>query len=713
MSSVSKYSEMCDFVWQYEKRKKWHSFSTNDMQLLNEAVKQGECSIPLPTKKQKITLNLNKMCQINDVTRYEQRIRCLITNSGLYAWLWRNDKSDWVSFVPQIAFLLEVAYQKKELKLILSNYEFDLENFEMICCNTNDSQLIKRESIDISTTSIEDIIEKSKEEFAKACCAEFSSLKRLFDNMSPIPDVTSLPNKKRRKGTKANDENEDVILPVPGISKIKDNLGSLNGKESTFSDVPVDAECPIRADFHVYSENTAFSATLNQTNLQNNNNKFYFIQLLKHNDKEQYYVWRRWGRVGQRGQTSLNKYGTSLSEAKIEFEGKFYDKTRNNWSEADSFIHVKGKYDLLQINLAPQEEARKIEIKTLKSRLANELLALMELICDTRRMEEFMKEMCYDSNKTPLGQLTSQQVKMGYAALNKIAVILQRGGSSNELVAACNDFYTKIPHNFGMKRPPIIRTSEELDQKQEMLEALINIRVAMKVMNDETDATAHPLDRYYKSLNCSLNLVEPDSLEFKEIQKCLLETHGPTHNSYEMEIVSIFKCFKPHEEKAFINHENKLLLWHGSRIINWLGILKDGLRIAPPEAPKTGYMFGKGIYFADVSSKSANYCYATKKKNEGLLIMCEVSVGKPYPLYEAEDKMPELLPQDFDTVIGKGRLSPSDFQHGALSSEAKVPVGPLLENPDHAGSLQYNEYIVYSTKRVKMRYLVRIKFNYK
>jgi hypothetical protein len=81
--------------------------------------------------------------------------------------------------------------------------------------------------------------------------------------------------------------------------------------------------------------------------------------------------------------------------------------------------------------------------------------------------------------------------------------------------------------------------------------------------------------------------------------------------------------------------ENRMLLWHGSRVTNFVGILSQGLRIAPPEAPVTGYMFGKGdlrflvffssssppyicamllgIYFADMSSKSANYCFATKE----------------------------------------------------------------------------------------------------
>lgn len=34
-----------------------------------------------------------------------------------------------------------------------------------------------------------------------------------------------------------------------------------------------------------------------------------------------------------------------------------------------------------------------------------------------------------------------------------------------------------------------------------------------------------------------------------------------------------------------------------------VGILSKGLLIAPPEAPVTGYMFGKGLYFADMVTK--------------------------------------------------------------------------------------------------------------
>lgn len=50
------------------------------------------------------------------------------------------------------------------------------------------------------------------------------------------------------------------------------------------------------------------------------------------------------------------------------------------------------------------------------------------------------------------------------------------------------------------------------------------------------------------------------------------------------------------------NHvaENRLLLWHGSGAANFVGILTQGLRVAPPEAPVSGYAFGKGVYFADM-----------------------------------------------------------------------------------------------------------------
>jgi len=100
-----------------------------------------------------------------------------------------------------------------------------------------------------------------------------------------------------------------------------------------------------------------------------------------------------------------------------------------------------------------------------------------------------------------------------------------------------------------------------------------------------------------------------------------------------------------------------MLLWHGSRLTNYVGILSEGLKIAPYEAPATGYMFGKGIYFTDIVSKSANYCHP--KNNEvGLMLLCEVALG------EMNDKLvadfnAHNLPPGKNSTRGVGKYAPS------------------------------------------------------
>jgi len=66
-----------------------------------------------------------------------------------------------------------------------------------------------------------------------------------------------------------------------------------------------------------------------------------------------------------------------------------------------------------------------------------------------------------------------------------------------------------------------------------------------------------------------------------------------------------------------------MLLWHGSRVSNFVGILSQGLRIAPPEAPVSGYLFGKGIYLADMAEKSINYC-RSYGQDSALILLIEV-----------------------------------------------------------------------------------------
>ncbi|KAK1378410.1 hypothetical protein POM88_025154 [Heracleum sosnowskyi] len=78
------------------------------------------------------------------------------------------------------------------------------------------------------------------------------------------------------------------------------------------------------------------------------------------------------------------------------------------------------------------------------------------------------------------------------------------------------------------------------------------------------------------------------------VSKYMKNTHAKTHSNYTVDIVQILRVSREGEAerfKKFSGTKNRMLLWHGSRLTNWTGILKQGLRIAPPEAPVTGYMF--------------------------------------------------------------------------------------------------------------------------
>ena len=94
---------------------------------------------------------------------------------------------------------------------------------------------------------------------------------------------------------------------------------------------------------------------------------------------------------------------------------------------------------------------------------------------------------------------------------------------------------------------------------------------------------------------------------------------------------------------------NRRLLFHGSGVTNFLGLLSQGMRIAPPEAPATGYMFGKGCYFADMMEKSMSYAAGYKNK---YLLLCDVALGKAKKLFRAENV--ERLDSNFHSVRGCG-----------------------------------------------------------
>ena len=105
-----------------------------------------------------------------------------------------------------------------------------------------------------------------------------------------------------------------------------------------------------------------------------------------------------------------------------------------------------------------------------ESKLEKRLQDLIEMICNISEMESLLKEMKFDAKKAPLGKLSKKQIKLGYAALKEIESLLNDKDFGKKFMQANNDFYTRIPHDFGMKVPPMIRTLPMMREKMKLLE---------------------------------------------------------------------------------------------------------------------------------------------------------------------------------------------------------------------------------------------------
>jgi len=324
-----------------------------------------------------------------------------------------------------------------------------------------------------------------------------------------------------------------------------------------------------------------------------------------------YWIFRSWGRIGTSiGSSKIEEFGTSDS-AKRKFKEVYADKTGNEFDKRDSFVKITGC--MYPIEIQYDEDQKLLTHSTVfnNSKLDPSLQNLITLIFDVDSMKRTLMEFHIDMDKMPLGKLSAHQIKSAYSVVYEIFKLIETGSTNAKLIDATNRFYTLIPHNFGVQSPSLIETYNQVEDLRQMLDSLAEIEVAYSLIKTE-DATnnINPLDNHYAQLKTQLFPLDKNSEEFSILSKYVKNTHASTHSSYSLQIIDVFKVARQGEArryKPFKKLHNRKLLWHGSRLTNFVGILSHGLKIAPPEAPPSGYMFGKGIYFADMVSKSANY----------------------------------------------------------------------------------------------------------
>ncbi|XP_028171791.1 LOW QUALITY PROTEIN: poly [ADP-ribose] polymerase 1-like [Ostrinia furnacalis] len=506
------------------------------------------------------------------------------------------------------------------------------------------------------------------------------------------------------------------VLPEPDINgenssqvaKVRLQGGSV---------VDPDFELAGFAQIYKDEDDTAYTVVLAKTDVVagKTKNSFYKLQILECNtenreQEKEYYLYRAWGRIGT--DQKETKYDSKpIDVALMEFKEIFKKKTKNLWDERKKFKKHPNFYSVVKTDHKTEKIDGVIPTQDEISSLPEPVQQLVLMIFDINTMKNVCLEYELDLEKMPLGKLSKDQIKSGYEVLSKLNEYVEQGGiNQTKVLAATNRFFTLIPHNCGSNNPPLLDNLELIKKKMEMLDNLLEIQVAYSLVHTK-ESSESQIDVHYRRLNADIGPIDRASPEFEMIATYVANTHASTHHM-KLEIQHVFEVFRTAEDERyekFKNLHNRRLLWHGSRIFNYAGILSQGLRIAPSEAPVTGWMFGKGIYFADMVTKSANYCHPDSATPIVLLMLCEVALGNMKECTAAE--YVDRLPKGFHSVWGRGRFEPDPAQARTLPDTTMVPLGRPIRR-EITTDLLYNEFIVYDVAQVNMKYLVQVKAHF-
>eukprot|EP01125_Pyxidicula_operculata_P022385 TRINITY_DN910_c2_g1_i3.p1 TRINITY_DN910_c2_g1~~TRINITY_DN910_c2_g1_i3.p1 ORF type:complete len:2962 (-),score=808.64 TRINITY_DN910_c2_g1_i3:90-8975(-) len=469
-------------------------------------------------------------------------------------------------------------------------------------------------------------------------------------------------------------------------------------------------------------------------------NMFYAMQVLHEYSKNVYILFTRWGRVGDVGQFQHTPF-RSKDEAISEFKKIFKSKSGNVFAKGMKFKKVGKKYTLREqkktkrdfskmtvltwdteklVKMAKENPDDKIDTTIAASTFPKSVVDSMKQIADPESIQSALRLNGINSADLPISQLKrsvlDDSIKLLEDAKSKLNQIEEETNKQpsdidfklieqyyDELTELSNNFYEKLPMSSHSHSKISLLTKNDIDRYLGVIYSLDDVCSARKIIvaANYRRKEINPYDYCLKSLNIKLDILDPLSGEFKALKLYAEKTCG---NVYVKNIYKIQRYQEAERIQQFKSLDNQLLLWHGSPSYNFLGILSEGLRIAPPSAPKSGYAFGKGIYFADMLAKSITYCRAGSGTSK-FVLLSQVALGKMKELLQTEYM--EQAPEGFNSCKAIGKQCPDFTRSIVFPNGVRVPTGDTIQQPK--GLFGYNEYIVYNPSQVRMRYLMELK----
>lgn len=428
-------------------------------------------------------------------------------------------------------------------------------------------------------------------------------------------------------------------------------------------------------------------AVLQKTDIENNNNKYYAIEL--HDANGQFRVYTHYGRTDDlttnpNAGRRESRYCKTLCDAENVYTSIFQEKT----GKTKGYQQVNLASSRIGSRAAQGQSCGEIDEKTLKKIKDKDGKPVVAKLSIPKPIADLVEYLYSEAVKTltktvdasitangietPLGVLTLGQIDKGQAILDEIASFIGKRNKS-ELLRLSGQFYSAIPYRLGRSRnaieEAIIATAKDVADKNDTLQLM---RDMLNVNGKTNVLVSTETESKYQALVCDISSTVSEEID--SIKKQI---------GRKVTIKNIWRVSRPVEQKAFdqkVGNEN--LLFHGSNVCNWVGILSRGI-LLPKSVVKLGVhrtdagWLGHGIYFGDDIRTSFGYAGSGKRSTRFIAVV-RVALGKIKKFYKITYGL-TTPPAGYDSCHGV-RGGGSDFAD--------------------------NEFVVYRQEQQKLEYLV-------
>ena len=404
---------------------------------------------------------------------------------------------------------------------------------------------------------------------------------------------------------------------------------------------------PVEKNLQVNVVESVQRWTLNFTDIVNNNNKFYNLEIVK-DDKGKMYLYTVYGRVGASGAKEYRVCGDQ-TEAEKEATSIIKSKTKKGYVEVKlAKVDIgsdagKAKVDTsISVESLKKMGATVIEQDVVPSKLHNQVQDLVRTWFGVT--QEFV-ELNLDTKKCPLGQLSIDQIDLAKKILDEARTQVHlKKPDTQELNKLTSQYYSNIPHVLGHRiNADVLRFDDDakIDRAFDILDVFADAKNVQAVISKKS-----AIDNQYATLNANIEWVDPNDPIFKWLDAMLHGTRASNHSGLgKLKTHKVFKVSRNNEDKYFLKVAEEIAKecgkyspsetytefvrkrpdipkdlqelykkanvcpgWHGTRRANMIGITTKGLLIRPSGVIHAGSMYGDGIYWATNSTKSINYC---------------------------------------------------------------------------------------------------------